>query len=159
MRQYDVARFRESRTFLHVLPDSGDVGFQIKFRQLFFLKRKPMLKKANRSREPMNLDDEESVYAALKPTLQEVIVSLGQLNRTSAEFLKTDVETALLFSSIALQTEDLPKKQRNRQNARRGYDTILRLAGRIRLSNDDEQLLSKKLGRLKSELQSLGEVF
>jgi hypothetical protein len=102
---------------------------------------------------------EENLCAALKPTVDELIGSLGQLNRTSAEFLKTDIETALTFSSIALQTEDLPKKHRNRKYARKGYDTILRLSGRVRMSNDDEELLAEKLMRLKSELQSLGEVF
>jgi hypothetical protein len=112
-----------------------------------------------RSREPGNFDDEENDYAALKPTVDELLVSLGELNRTSAEFLKTDVETALTFSSIALQSEDLSKKQRNRRNARKGYDTIVRLAGRIRLTSDDEEFLTEKLTRLKSELQRLGEVF
>jgi hypothetical protein len=118
-----------------------------------------MPQNTHHSREPGNSDDEEKVYAALKPTVNELLLSLGELNRTSAEFLKTDVETALTFSSIALQTEDLSKRQRNRRNARKGYDTILRLARRVRLSTDDEQFLSEKMGRLKSELQRLGEVF
>jgi hypothetical protein len=110
-------------------------------------------------RQPENLDKEENVYAALKPTVDELLDSLGQLKRTSTEFLKTDIETALTFSSIAAQTEDLQKKHRNRQHARRGYDTILRLSSRVKLSDDDEQLLSEKLMRLKAELQRLGEVF
>jgi hypothetical protein len=111
----------------------------------------------HRAEETMNFDD-NGVYETLKPTVDELVASLGQLNRASAEFLKTDVETALIFTSIALQTEDFSKRQRNRQNARRGYDTVVRLAGRIRLSDDDEQFLTERLARLKSELQRLGEV-
>jgi hypothetical protein len=118
-----------------------------------------MAERIRRSREPQNFDDVETFYSALKPTVDELIVSLGQLHRTSAEFLKTDVETALTFSSIALQSEDLSKRARNCRNARRGYDTIVRLAGRIQLSMDDEQFLTKKLVRLKGELERLGEVF
>jgi hypothetical protein len=117
-----------------------------------------MTRNTHRSREPGNLND-ENMYGAIKPTVDELIVSLGQLNRTSAEFLKTDVETALLFASIALQTEDLSKRQRNCRNARRGYDTIVRLASRIRFSDDEAQFLSERLARLKSELERLGEVF
>jgi hypothetical protein len=106
-----------------------------------------------------NVGDEEAACRSLKPTVSELIDVIGQLNRTSAQFLRTDIETALLFCSIALQTEDLSKRERNRKNARRGYDTIVRLSARIRLSNDDEQFLSDKLERLKFELQRLGEVF
>jgi hypothetical protein len=117
-----------------------------------------MPRNTRRNKEAGN-SDQENAYAVLKPTVDELIVSLGELNRTSTEFLKTDVETALTFSSIALQTEDLSKRQRNCRNARRGYDTIVRLAGRVRLSIDDERFLFEKLLRLKSELQRLGEVF
>lgn len=118
-----------------------------------------MRKKSHHVRERRNVDEQGNVYGSLKPTFDELIVSLDELKHTSAEFLRTDVETALTFSAIALQTDDLSKKQRNCRNARKGYDTIRRLAGRVELSPDDEQFLSERLWRLKSELLQLGEVF
>jgi hypothetical protein len=112
-----------------------------------------------RRREQENLESEENIYAALEPSVNELIHSLSRLNRTSTEFLKIDVETALTFCSIARQTEDLTKRQRNCRNARKGYDTIHRLMGRVRLTDDDEQFLSEKMTRLKFELLRLGEKF
>jgi hypothetical protein len=103
-----------------------------------------MAKKASRRRDP---EDIEQSLAAL----------VNRVYRNSAQFLKTDAETALTFSSIALQTDNPDKRERNRRNARKGYDTILRLASQTRLSSDDEKFLSEKLGRLKSELKQLGE--
>jgi hypothetical protein len=118
-----------------------------------------MLRQTHHSREPEYGRDPENVYETIKPTVDELIESLSQLNRTSAESLKTDVEIALTFSTIALRTENIPKRQRNGRNARKGYDTILRLVGRVRLTSEDEQFLSEKLARLKLELQRLGETF
>ena len=101
----------------------------------------------------------ESNFAAKKPTVDQILASAAQLNKTSAAFLKTDVETALTFSGIALQTSDENKKQRNTKNARRGYDSILRFVGRIPIGAEDAEFLSSKLQRLKTELQKLGEIF
>jgi hypothetical protein len=117
-----------------------------------------MPKKVHRTRAPGSMP-EADVYDSLKPVVGELRDTVNQLNRASADFLKTDVETALVFSSIAMQAEDPSKRQRNRQNARKGYNTIVRLIGRIRLTDEDEQFLSEKLGRLKLELLRLGEVF
>jgi hypothetical protein len=112
------------------------------------------------NREPTAVPEEgEKLYTELKPSMDDLLVSLGQLNRTSVEFLKTDVDTALTFASIALQTEDLVKRQRNCGNARKGFDTIARLATRVKLSEEDTRYLSEKMTRLKLELLRLGEKF
>jgi hypothetical protein len=118
-----------------------------------------MRKKTPRTRDPGSTEVEGNIYDSLRPAVDELVDSVNQLNRTSAEFLKTDTETALTFASIASQTEDVSKRERNRQNARRGYDTVLRLSARVPLSYEDEQFLSERMGRLKLELQRLGEVF
>ena len=112
-------------------------------------RKKPNPKAKGPARDPDSL---ESPVAELKE-------SISELNRTSADFLKTDAETALTFSEIAQQTDDEAKMRRNRGNARKGYDTIIRLSARIPLSAEDEQFLTEKLSRLKRELQRLGEVF
>ena len=58
-----------------------------------------------------------------------------------------------------MRAENSVKKVRNRQSARRAYDTVVRLMDRVDLPDEDAQLLARKLKRLKSELVSLGEVF
>jgi hypothetical protein len=85
--------------------------------------------------------------------------SRDELNQRSADFLKVDVETALTFSTIAMQTYDPARKQRNRKNARKGYDTILRFMSKVPLGEEDAHYLSGRLQQLKSNLQNLGEVF
>jgi hypothetical protein len=99
-------------------------------------------------------------FAATRPTVDQFLALLAEINRTSVDFLKTDVETALTFSAIALQSSGNTKRRhRNRSSARRGYDTIVRFIERVPLTDDDAQFLLRKLERLKLELQSLGETF
>ncbi len=98
-------------------------------------------------------------FAAKKPTVDELLASRRQLNAAGANFLKTDLQTALTFAGIALESEQGPKRDRNRGNARRGYDTIVRLIRKFDLSEEDVRFLARNLQRLKSELQTLGEVF
>jgi hypothetical protein len=110
---------------------------------------------------PSTKDPSEAFsFAAKRPTVDELLSVSAQLNRTSTDFLKVDLETALTFSSIALQSLDDPiKRQRNRRNARRGYDVIVRLMVRVSLTEDDARHIDLNLQRLKRELQQLGETF
>jgi len=99
-------------------------------------------------------------FAVQKPTVDDFLALGVQVNRTNTDFLKVDLETALTFSGIALQSKDDPvKRQRNRHNARRGYDVIVRLRKKVILDDYDERLISRKLQRLKAELKSLGDTF
>jgi len=58
-----------------------------------------------------------------------------------------------------MRAEDSVKRLRNRQSSRKAYDTVVRLMSRVDLSDEDTQILARKLKRLKSELESLGEAF
>jgi hypothetical protein len=98
-------------------------------------------------------------YAAAKPTIEEILASETRFKQTGTDFLKTDLETALTFSALALGTRDDEKRKRNRMNARKGYDTIVRLMGRLGPSKKDARFLARNMRRLKSELERLGEVF
>lgn len=95
----------------------------------------------------------------MKRTTDEVLATRQSLNRISTDFLKVDIQTAFTFTRIALQTEDPVRKRRNRRSARTAYDTVLRLMGKIQLSESDARVLDSKLKRLKSELRELGETF
>jgi hypothetical protein len=102
----------------------------------------------------------EPNFAAKKPSMNEIISAGAQLNRTSIDFLKVDLQTALTFSKIALQSDgDAERRRRNCRNAHKAYDTIVRLAGRVSFSDGDARYISRNLERLKSELQKLGETF
>lgn len=82
------------------------------------------------------------------------------LNATSVQVLKTDLETALTFVRIAREAgEDAEKKRRNQANARKAYDSVLHYEKRLDLSADERRELAEKLKRLKSALIDLGEVF
>ena len=102
----------------------------------------------------------EPNFAAKKPSMDEILTSASELNRTSTDFLKVDLQTALTFSRIALENNsDTEKRRRNRRNARRGYDTIVRLVEKVSMSAGDAKFMSHNLERLKSDLRQLGEIF
>ncbi len=98
-------------------------------------------------------------FAAKKPTVDELLASGMRLNRAGADFLKVDVQTALTFTRIALQTKDPASRRRNRNSACKAYDTVLRLISKVQLSDSDARILGSNLERLKSELRELGEIF
>ncbi|HWC17471.1 MAG TPA: hypothetical protein VG498_10670 [Terriglobales bacterium] len=94
-----------------------------------------------------------------RAAVNDFFKSVSELNETSVDFLKIELDTALTFAGIALQTEDNDtNRARNQHNARRGYDTVVRLMQKVTPSDSDAQLLLAKLEHLKSELVKLGEV-
>jgi hypothetical protein len=98
-------------------------------------------------------------YAEAPFTEDQFFASRARFNQATADFLKTDVETALTFAGIALKSDDPIKKIRNRRNARTGYDAVLRLRPKVDLCAGDSRMLAGKLKRLRLELQTLGETF
>ena len=91
--------------------------------------------------------------------MDEILASGTRLNQACADFLKIDIAMGLTFSGIALRTQDSAKERRNRESARKAYDTVLKLMERVTLTRDDARILAHNLQRLKSELVSLGDVF
>ena len=83
----------------------------------------------------------------------------AQTNRLRANFLQIDCETALTFSSIALETRNEERRKSATQAARKAYDTIMHLREGTDLSDAERNKLEVNLMRLKSELQRLGESF
>jgi hypothetical protein len=81
----------------------------------------------------------------------------GNFERVRADFLKIDLQTALTFSGIALQTTDPAKKQRTTRTARRAYDVITRFLQRTSLTREDARLVAHNLEKLRYELRELGE--
>jgi hypothetical protein len=98
-------------------------------------------------------------HSVPRPTVDELLASQSRFNKVSTDFLKIDLETALTFTQLALQTPDREKKERNRQAARKAYNAIMHLIGRVSLSGVEADHFEKNLRRLKSELIELGESF
>ena len=91
------------------------------------------------------------------PTVADLKRTEQQFNRAGTNFLKADVATALTFSEVALSTDDPDKKRRNQQSARKAYDTVLRMAKKINLREEDAKELKDALRQLQTNLVRLGE--
>lgn len=82
----------------------------------------------------------------------------GELRKTGATFLDIELETSLTFAEEALTAgNDLAKRNRDRVNARKGYNTLLRFRLRFPIPPSEERKFDEKLRQLKSDLERLGE--
>lgn len=84
----------------------------------------------------------------------------SELNLRKIELIKSDLETATTFASIAQDTiDDTPKRSRNRQNARKGYDAVVHYLHSATVSERERGHIEGKLQNLKKMLSALGERF
>ena len=72
-------------------------------------------------------------------------------------FLRTELQTGLTLSKIALEAADQDKIERNRANARKAYDSLMHFMPKATLKAEEADEIRIGLARLKSELQQLGE--
>ena len=86
-------------------------------------------------------------------------MTLKNAERVGSDFLRIDSQVGLTFSSLALAANDEEGKRRKTGIARRAHDTIMRLRHKVKLSRAQTAELNRNLLRLKTELQTLGEVF
>ena len=73
------------------------------------------------------------------------------------EFLRAELLTGLTLSKIAREARHDDKRERNRLNARKAYDSILRFMPKVDIVSEDLMDIRSKLEQLRSELQLLGE--
>jgi hypothetical protein len=71
--------------------------------------------------------------------------------------LKTELSIGLNFSGIALQSGNPEKAARNTANARKAYDTALRLRDKLILTAEEKSETDAGLAKLKADLEKLGE--
>lgn len=84
----------------------------------------------------------------------------NRLERTGFTFFITDIELAMTLVRIAADSDKDPEKRaRNRQNARRAYDAVLRLSTSAALKDEERAEVDEKLRQLKSRLEEIGETF
>jgi hypothetical protein len=75
------------------------------------------------------------------------------------DFLFTECGLGVTFLNLADNTSIPETAQRNRENARKAYDTILRYMPKLVLSAAESQFIEKKLSALKTRLEAAGEQF
>ena len=86
--------------------------------------------------------------------------TLARIEETGATFLITDLDLAMTLTRIAGNSaEDSEKRNRNRANARRAYDSISQIKEHALIATDDRKVVNEKLVELRSALENLGEVF
>ena len=73
------------------------------------------------------------------------------------KFLRTELRAGITRAHIAKNTSDESKKQRNRQEARKAYDAVLRFLPQTFLSQEEKEEIDSKLTELKFALRSLGD--
>jgi len=83
---------------------------------------------------------------------------VNSTNRVAADFLRIDSEVALTLSGIALAATDECDERTHDHGGRRAYDTIARLKERIELTGAERDKPDANLQRVKTELQSLGQI-
>ena len=82
--------------------------------------------------------------------------SLGQIERTGATFLVTDLDLAMTMTRDAASSE---KRNRNLANARHAYDDVSRISHHASLTDNERQNVDDKLAELRSALEQQAEVF
>jgi hypothetical protein len=81
------------------------------------------------------------------------------LSKVGFEFLLADLDTALTFLKVAESAIDADTRERNHANARRAYDTVVRLMQNLSLDDIQSEELAQKLALLKTRLQDVGQQF
>ena len=80
----------------------------------------------------------------------------ARANAAEIEFLRAELLTGLTLSKIA-RSSDGDKRERNRVNARKAYDSILRFMPKSDLLGEELDEIKSKLELLRAELRLLGE--
>jgi hypothetical protein len=77
---------------------------------------------------------------------------------TFRSFLETEITAGLTFARVAMCTEaNLERAIRNRANARKAYDTVVRSFGTMKLTQSAAEKICTDLAVLRSQLEKLGE--
>lgn len=77
-------------------------------------------------------------------------------NQNGVTLIPAELETGLAFAQIAKRSAH-EKRDRNRKNARKAYDAVLRFRERVHCSSRDADVMNEKLERLRTDLAELGE--
>ncbi len=80
-------------------------------------------------------------------------------NQNGIDFLLFDLDLANTFLDVAAAFQSKETASRNHRNARKAYDTAIRLMPKLRLDQHVRQDFNRKLSLLKRRLQAIGQQF
>lgn len=82
-----------------------------------------------------------------------------RVNDSGADFLRTDLETALTYVNIARTSTNPQTVERNYRHAREAYDLVSRLLPQIKSAAPQRQTIEQKLAQLRARLEAAGQQF
>jgi hypothetical protein len=80
-------------------------------------------------------------------------------NQNGIDFVFIDLDLANIFIDVAAASQSEEMARRNQSNARKAYDTVIRLLPRLRPGEQERHDLNRKLSLLKGRLQAIGQQF
>jgi hypothetical protein len=80
--------------------------------------------------------------------------TIFEAHRTAAAFLVTDLDLAMTFLDVANTSHNPGCSQRNQNNARTAYDTVLQFLARLSLTEVEQSTIREKLSVLRIRLQN-----
>lgn len=78
-------------------------------------------------------------------------------DHTGLDFIRAELKTGFTLARIALDAREGVKRERNRTNARKAYDSLMHFLPTLMLSDVELADVEESLAKLRVELQSLGE--
>ena len=81
----------------------------------------------------------------------------GKADAADIKFLRAELVTGLTLCKIAREASHEDKRERNRLNARKAYDSILRFMPKADIVSEELNDIRLRLEQLRSELRLLGE--
>jgi hypothetical protein len=75
----------------------------------------------------------------------------------TADFLKNELQTGITFADLALTAKHDDRRERNKANARKAYDTALRFMDTHSPTPEITTELKDRLKHLRDQLKKLGE--
>jgi len=101
-----------------------------------------------------NSRDLEKPKAGYKQKTERLLLKAAE---QQAEFVLTELDTAVTFSEIALSTSNLERRARNIENAVTGYKTALHFSLGRGKTITSQQVFQDKIAHLEDLLRELGE--
>jgi hypothetical protein len=79
-----------------------------------------------------------------------------QPNAVRLSFLRTEVQTGLVFASIAAQAgNDTEKRSRNRANATAALDAVMKFLPRLALTDEEQDEMNEGIMRLNAAIDAI----
>jgi hypothetical protein len=83
----------------------------------------------------------------------------GELNESGVGFVMADLGVALTLMDVADTSGLIETKQRNHRNARKAYDSVVRLLEKLLPNPEQQAEIDLKLETLKNRLIAAGQRF